>query len=148
MTFSFANAATALAQQHGRPPPIQVVAPPTTPTSTQTASRDVTYFTSNVCLKFPTKLHSNLRDRAATLFATLQVIDPSLQVLPLNDHSLNPLLSGPSFPTDVNNFYKYFSKPTHVACHIKTHVQLQSSIRIKLLKNNSFIREYLTKSGI
>ena len=87
------------------------------------AAKTTDFYVSNVSIWFPANVtDGNIRDKVATLFATMQRIDPQLALLPMMKETdsdilktkkkdLPAILDGPSFPTETNLLRSYLSIP-------------------------------------
>lgn len=150
MTFTFAAAALQMQQslQLQRPPPAIHQFPKRQ--KTLDAAKTTSYTVHNVSIKFSTAMTNdfNVRNKAAALFATMQQVDPSLAVLPLQDKALPPLLSGPLFPTEKSAFSMYFTVPTFDSRSAKVHVYMQTTARFNWIKFNPFVHSHLKKHKI
>ena len=150
MSFSFATktAATTPTTKHTRPPPAAPYDAKRTKHSEATTSTEL--FVNNVSIRFPTGVtDSNIRDKMAILFATLQRVDPSLVLLPLKkeDTDLPALLSSSSFPSEVHLLRNYLTIPVFSSKTAKVHCYLQSTMRFSAIKFTPFILAYIKKRG-
>ena len=108
-------------------------------------------YVNNVSIKFPASVNDvNIRNKAATLFATMQQVDPTLTLLPLkkSEYELPVILRSSSFPTETQLLKHYFSIPSFASKSAKVHCYLQTSKRFSDIKFNNFVYSHLQKSCI
>ena len=114
-------------------------------------TKSTDFYVNNISIKFPAGVNDvNIRNKAATLFATMQRVDPELILLPLkkSDSDLPVILSGSSFPTETHLLKHYFSIPSFASQSAKVHCYLQTSKRFSDIKFNNFVHSHLQKSRI
>ena len=115
------------------------------------ATNSTALYVNNVSIRFPAGINdANLRNKAATFFATMQRVDPSLALLPLKkeESDLPVILSGSSFPTEFRLSQNYFTIPAFTSKLAKIHCYLQTTKRFRVVKFNNFVHSHLWKYGI
>ena len=115
------------------------------------ASTTSNNFISNVSIKLPHQKSTDdpaIQNRIAPLFATMQQVDATLAILPLNHKSLLPLLSGPSLPQEHDLYNKYTTVPFIDLRSSKIHLYFQSTKKFNEIKFNLFVLNHLNKHRI
>ena len=104
---------------------------------------------NDVSIHFPTGVHdSNLHNKAVSLFATMQCIDPSIALLPLTNRELPTLLSGPSFLREFDLLKSYFTILHFESKSAKIYAYFKSTMKLNKIKFNPFVRDHLQKFKI
>ena len=126
------------------PSDTKLITSPTIPESGPTSVR----FKSNVTIEFQTHGDTPIRDRFASLFSSLKVSDPTLQLLPFKS-TKTPISNVADIPAALDNFTDFLTESERpLPKGIKFYAYFDTASRIHTLKQNPALMRHLSQHRI